>query len=44
MDGEAIELPSLIEIKDGVRKYPRTAFIFFEFFLPGVVGKMKMKK
>ncbi len=42
-DSKVVELPLLEQITGGVRRYPEVAFIFFEFFLPGVVGKKKFK-
>ncbi len=36
-------MPMLSQISDGVRENPDVAFIFFEFFLPPVVGRKKFK-
>ncbi len=43
MGEEEIRLPHLSEITSGVRTNPRVGFIFFEYFLPGVVGRKKFK-
>ncbi len=42
---EEAELPELKDISAGVRdaEDPRVAYIFFDFFLPAVVGKKKYK-
>lgn len=43
INGVEIGMPSLSQFKDGVREDPGVAFVFFEYFLPGVVGRKKYK-